>query len=82
MAGTSTEIFFENLSFSHEAEHGQPELINEEGIVGFRGTNKAEQDQQPTWFNHMRLPDIKKTLNNNKLFNEYFKFSITRNCYL
>jgi len=78
-AGTSTEIYFENLSFSHEIEHIQPELINEEGIVGFRGSNKAKQDQQPTWYNHITLPKIKKTLNNDKLFNEYFKFSITRN---
>ena len=78
-AGTSTEIFFQNLSFSHEAQHSQPELMNEEGIVGFRGTKKEKQDQQPTFCNHSYLSGIKRFLNNDKIFNEYFKFSITRN---
>jgi len=78
VAGTSTEIFFEQISFSVKERHCSPEIINEDGIVGFRG--KARQrPARSTWYNHMSLPNIKKTLNNDKLFNEYFKFSITRN---
>ena len=78
VAGTSTEIFFENLSFSHEPRHCQPEIINEDGIVGHRG-EVDHLEKPPTWLNHCNLKKIKKLLNNDDLFNEYFKFSITRN---
>ena len=79
VAGTSTEIFFEQMSFSKgQPHHSQSEIINEEGIVGHRGKiNYLEKP--PTWFNHFNLKEIKKLLNNDDLFNEYFKFSITRN---
>ena len=79
VAGTSTEIFFEKISFSVKEQHRSPEIINEDGIVGFRGTQKDQIEQNVTWYNHMSLPNIKKILNNDKIFNEYFKFSITRN---
>ena len=79
VAGTSTEIFFQKISFSVKEQHGSPEIINEDGIVGFRGTEKDKIEQNATWYNHMSLPNIKKILNNDKIFNEYFKFSITRN---
>ncbi len=79
VAGTSTEIFFEQMSFSKgHPQHIQSEIINEEGIVGHRG--KIDHlEKPPTWFNHMKLIHIKNTLNNDELFNEYFKFSMTRN---
>jgi hypothetical protein len=79
VAGTSTEIFFQKISFSGKETHTTPEIINEDGIIGFRGTRKNIREQNVTWYNHMSLPKIKKTLNHDKLFNEYFKFSITRN---
>ena len=79
VAGTSTEIFFEQMSFSKgQPQHTQSEIINEEGIVGFRG-EIDRLEKPPTWYHHMKLTEIKKLLNNDKLFNECFKFSITRN---
>ena len=77
VAGTSTEIFFEQISFSdevlgdfHEKKSGRDEIIHSEGIVGLRATDS--KDSGATWYNHMKLPEIKKLLNNDKLFNEYF----------
>ena len=80
VAGTSVEIFFQQISFSkkEQVRHGQPEIINEEGIVGRRGHEKR-LGKQPIWTAHCKLKDIKKKLNNDKLFNEYFKFSVARN---
>lgn len=79
VAGTSTEIFFEQMSFSKgQPQHSQSEIINEEGIVGHRG-EIDHLEKPPTWLNHCKLKKIKKLLNNDDLFNEYFKFSITRN---
>ena len=79
VAGTSAEIFFEQMSFSkRQPQHGQSEIINEEGIVGHRG-KMGYLEKPPTWLNHCGLKKIKELLNNDDLFNEYFKFSITRN---
>lgn len=81
-AGTSTETFFEQLSFSKnvqkEVTHSRSELIHKEGIIGYRGAN-SESNKQPTWRNHMSLPTIRKLLNNDEIFNQYFKFSNSRN---
>ena len=75
VAGTSTEIFFEQMSFSKgQPQHIQSEIINEDGIVGFRG-EIDHLEKPPTWYHHMKLTEIKKLLNNDKLFNEYFKFN-------
>lgn len=77
VAGTSVEIFFEQISFGGQPKDVQPEIVNEEGVVGYRGATNSKVRE--SWYNHMTLNDIKNKLSNDKLFNEYFKFSITRN---
>ena len=74
VAGTSTELFFENISFGINKFYNR-EKLTKDGVVGARG----EFGKKSKWRNHMRLPMIKKQLNNDKIFNEYFKFSNTRN---
>ena len=66
VAGTSTEMFFEQMSFSKgQPQHGHSEIINEDGIVGHRGDLK-KQEKRPTWLSHCKLTEIKKILNNVK----------------
>jgi len=79
VAGTSVEIFFQQMSFEGAPQHSCAMIDNEDGIVGSRGDLFSQGLKGVEWKNHHTLPRIKKLLGNDKMFNEYFKFSVTRN---
>tara|TARA_R100000278_G_scaffold29947_1_gene27606 strand:- start:46543 stop:47106 length:564 start_codon:yes stop_codon:yes gene_type:complete len=63
-ASTSVEMFFERF-------------CKDSDIVGYRGPNPIPKDQ--VWYNHMTPSQIKTKLNNNNIWNNYFKFGCVRN---
>jgi hypothetical protein len=65
VAGTSTEIFFEQF------------CDKDIDIVGWRGA--FPRPENTTWYNHKSPLSIKNTLNNQNVWNNYFKFGNVRN---
>jgi hypothetical protein len=63
-ASTSVEIFFERL-------------CSDSDIVGYRGPNPIPNNCD--WFNHMTPLQIKTKLNNDEVWDKYFKFGCVRN---
>ena len=78
VAGTSVEIFFERFCLppnGYKAKHKRKGSVSPFGIVGYRKKGAANH----LWFNHKRPLEIKQGLDDDKIWNEYFKFGVIRN---
>lgn len=63
-ASTSVEMFFERF-------------CKDSDIIGYRGPNPIPDNCD--WWNHMKPLEIKTKLNNDEVWNQYFKFGCVRN---
>ena len=63
-ASTSVEIFFQRL-------------CSDSDIIGYRGPNPIPNNCD--WWNHMTPLQIKTKLNNDEVWDQYFKFGCVRN---
>ena len=77
VAGTSTEIAFQKFCQPADTPiaSSADQLVCDEGVVGYRGANAKSK----YWRNHLDPIQIKNKLNNEDLFNQYFKFGVIRN---
>ena len=66
VASTSTEIFFEQF------------CDKDKDIIGLRVPQK-NMPKDVIWFNHKRPLEIKETLNDENIWNNYFRFGNVRN---
>lgn len=76
-AGTSVESYYEPFCMPEglwEESHYRDEYISETGIIGYRGENHIGK----TYYNHMPAAKIKELVGD-KIWNDYFKFTIVRN---
>ena len=81
VAGTSIELTFQPYCQPDDIpikENETEETISNVGIVGYRGGDQSEREKR-SWWNHMNSQQIKEQLNNDDMFNDYFKFGVVRN---
>lgn len=79
-AGTSVEVYFEPFCMPEgdwEEVHLRDEYISDIGVIGYRGSPR--DTSHLTWWNHMSAKEIKARLNDDHIWNSYFKFCVVRN---
>ncbi|MEL6721312.1 MAG: sulfotransferase family 2 domain-containing protein [Bacteroidota bacterium] len=79
-AGTSVEAYFEPYCMPDGAwqeMHLRDEYESDAGVIGYRGSPRDTADLK--WWNHMPAHLIKERLEDDKKWNEYFKFCVVRN---
>lgn len=78
-ASTSVEVFFEKYCTDDEnwePQHHRCSSVSPAGIIGSRGPNGRESK----YYNHMPAKEI-KDLVGDRLWEDYFKFTVVRNPY-